>query len=197
MQTNGCYGSDGSNSSKGVTSLQPQLPFLVRLAAGDVTLTKGSLDWLVPLGMKHLQDVWDDERTHAHILESVETYITSITTSTGANDGTSTFNPTPLQLLLVLDVVRRWVNEWMAPDDIHVHMTTSMYCLCVSNLLFSSMNQSFSVVDTISSLCVVLLLCRAREDIEKDEFFRSVSTMFVLFPLCCCCCYVFHCSYII
>jgi len=92
----------------GLTSLQPQLPFLVRLAAGDVDPIEGSLDWLLPLGMKHLQTVWDDELTHAHILERVESYITSITaSSTGANDGTSTFNPTPLQLLLVLDVVRR------------------------------------------------------------------------------------------
>ena len=97
---------DNSNSSNGVMSLQPQLPFLVRLAAGDVDLIEDSLDWLLPLGMKHLQSIWDDERTHTHILESVETYITSVTTSS-TTDSTSTFNPTPLQLLLVLDVVRR------------------------------------------------------------------------------------------
>ena len=106
MKTND--GSSNSSSSNGVTSLQPQLPFLARLAAGDVDLVEDSLDWLLPLGMKHLQTVWDDERTHTHILESIETYITSVTTmSAGASDSTSSFNPTPLQLLLVLDVARR------------------------------------------------------------------------------------------
>jgi hypothetical protein len=63
-----------------------------------------SLDWLVPLGMAHLQTLWDDEHTDPKILQSIEESIAAV--SIVSESATNSFNPTPSQLLTVLDSVR-------------------------------------------------------------------------------------------
>ena len=54
--------------------------------------------------MAHLQTLWDDDHTDPYILQSIEDSIAAVSTLNDAD--TNSFNPTPSQLLTVLNSVR-------------------------------------------------------------------------------------------
>ena len=100
-------GSDDKNSSSnssaisaGVTSLLPQRP------VSDLQAVVAAMDWLVPLGMAHLERMWDDEHTPTEVLERVETYIASLATANSHVATNQSLKMTPAQVLHVLDVAR-------------------------------------------------------------------------------------------
>ena len=79
-----------------VVTTQPQRPILQRK---DVV---SSLTWLVPLGMQHLEALWDDETTNERILNAVSDFISLVSQNDpGVED------LTPMQMLLALDIARK------------------------------------------------------------------------------------------
>ena len=94
-------------TSSGVASLAPQRPAI------DLPGVVDSLDWLVPLGMAHLETLWDDEHTPPKVLERVEAYVASLAAppDSHATAMNQSLKMSPAQILHLLDVAREAREE--------------------------------------------------------------------------------------
>ena len=68
--------------------------------------------WLIPLGVAHLQSVWEDDSTHPSIIDTMLQYTMTLQDAQdhGLHNHSETFFSSPYELLMTLDAVRRYVR---------------------------------------------------------------------------------------
>ena len=65
--------------------------------------------WLIPIGVDHLQALWEDDNTDSRILDAVMDYALQSFNHSQGHDAESNghFYSSPFELLMTLDVARR------------------------------------------------------------------------------------------
>lgn len=95
-----------SQESKGVQPMTHSIPLLQCRDIIDKEMM-----WLIPLGLAHLQSVWEDDNTHPSIIDTMLKYTVTLQSAQeqGLHDDINTFFSSPYELLMTLDAVRRYV----------------------------------------------------------------------------------------
>ena len=96
-----------SKESKGVQPMTHSIPLLQCRDIIDKEMM-----WLIPLGLAHLQSVWEDDNTHPSIIDTMLKYTMTLQDAQehGLHNKSNTFFSSPYELLMTLDAVRRYVR---------------------------------------------------------------------------------------
>ena len=99
------------NSQEG-KSVKPMTHSIPLLQCRDI-IDKDMM-WLIPLGVAHLQSVWEDDNTHPSIIDTMLQYTMTLQSAQeqdhGLYNNSDTFFSSPYELLMTLDAVRRYVR---------------------------------------------------------------------------------------